>query len=64
MKEDRITTKEEVWATPKHLHAIPTTRGNFSSKIGKSGGGRREIEWGLEGAAPSVMVGCGHGEDE
>jgi len=47
MKEDRITAKEEVWATPKHLHTIPTTRGNFSSKIGKSGGGRREIEWGV-----------------
>jgi len=46
MKEDRITPKEEVWATLKHLHAIPTTRRNFSSKIDKRGGVRREIEWG------------------
>jgi hypothetical protein len=47
-KQDQIRAREEASAVTKHLHAIPTARGNFSSKISKSGGERREIEWGEE----------------
>jgi hypothetical protein len=46
MKGSRIQAREEVTAATKHLHAITTIGRNFSSKICKSGGGRREIEWG------------------
>jgi hypothetical protein len=45
-KRSRIQAREGVLAATKHLHAITTTREIFSSKICKSGGGRREIEWG------------------
>jgi hypothetical protein len=61
MKGSRIQAREEVTAATKHLHAITTIGRNFSSKICKSGGGRREIEWGVErgGAAGLVSLGTG-----
>jgi hypothetical protein len=56
-----VQSREEVLAAPKHLHTITTTGGNFSSKICKSGGGRREIEWGVErgNAVDLVRLGTG-----
>jgi hypothetical protein len=47
-KQDQIRAREEASVVTNHLHVIPMTRGNFSSKISKSGGERREIEWGEE----------------
>jgi hypothetical protein len=57
-------SKGRSFGTPKHLHTIPTTRGNFSSKIGKSGGGRREIEWGDGRGGAVGWRRHGHGEVE
>jgi hypothetical protein len=60
-KGSRIQAREEVTVATKHLHAITTTGGNFSSKIYKSGEGRREIEWGVErgGVADLLSLGTG-----
>jgi hypothetical protein len=59
----RIQEREGVLVAPKHLHAITMTRGNFSSKICKSGGGRREIEWGEERRHRRPRK-IGHGEED
>jgi hypothetical protein len=61
---DRIQAREGVLATPKHLHVITTTRGNFPSKICKRGGGRREIEWGEGERRRRRPRRSGHGEED
>jgi hypothetical protein len=47
-RRGRIQARGGVSAATKHLHAFTTAGESFSSKICKSGGWRREIEWGEE----------------
>jgi hypothetical protein len=47
-RRGRIQAREGVSAPTKNLHVFTTAGESFSSKICKTGGWRREIEWGEE----------------
>jgi hypothetical protein len=44
-RRGRIQAREGVPTATKHLHAFTTAGENFSTKICKNGGWRREIKW-------------------